>query len=541
MIDPDKRNAIYQLHTAGMSQREISRRLQVSRNAVQRIVRQQGQPPRNERQDKIQIDRELLERLYRECQGWVERMHERLREEEQISVGYSTLTRLLRELGIGRVKSTRCDHVPDEPGAEMQHDTTIYQVKLAGQRTKVVASLIYLRYSKRKYLRFYRAFNRFAMKCFLHEALMFWGYVALQCVIDNTNLARLRGAGSTAIIVPEMAAFARRYGFQFVCHAINHPNRKAGNERSFRTVETNFLPGRTFDSLEDLNAQAHAWATERMEQRPHSKTGLIPAQLFEHECLYLRALPTHLEAPYEVQQRGTDAYGYVAFQANYYWVPGTRRDSVKLLQYADRVRIFLAHGHECLAEYPLPPDGTRNQRYSPAGQPRPRFQPSNRRRDARPEETRLRAIDPRVAAYLDFALTAPGVVQRHRFTRELFTLSRKVTSGTFVQTIERAHRYRVVDLPTLRSIAWFCISQQHESFSPPEIEFDNDFRQRPAYLEGCLTEEPDLSIYDKLLEDKLEDKRDHGNAEDNENDADHKTAEDKAHRPNQETEDDHEK
>ena len=57
----------------------------------------------------------------------------------------------------------------------------------------------------------------------------------------------------------------KRYGFQFFCHALDHPNRKAGNERSFRTVETNFLPGRTFESLEDLNEQAKQWATERME------------------------------------------------------------------------------------------------------------------------------------------------------------------------------------------------------------------------------------------------------------------------------------
>ena len=76
-------------------------------------------------------------------------------------------------------------------------------------------------------------FNRFAMKCFLHEALMFWGYAARQCVIDNTNLARLRGSGKQAVIVPEMAAFAERYGFQFLCHAIRHPNRKAGEETKF--------------------------------------------------------------------------------------------------------------------------------------------------------------------------------------------------------------------------------------------------------------------------------------------------------------------
>ena len=105
----------------------------------------------------------------------------------------------------------------------------------------MIASLLYLRYSKRKYLKFYRVFNRFAMKCFLHEALMFWGYSAPNNMIDNTNLARLRGTGKHAIIVPEMEAFARRYGFQFICHEIGHSNRKAGEERGFWTTETNFF------------------------------------------------------------------------------------------------------------------------------------------------------------------------------------------------------------------------------------------------------------------------------------------------------------
>ena len=109
------------------------------------------------------------------------------------------------------------------------------------------------------------------MKCFLHEALMFRGYAAKQCVIDNTNLARMRGAGKRAVIVPELAAFAWRYGFKFVCHAIDHPNRKAGNERAFWNVETNFPTGRTFASLENLSEQAVQWATVRMEQRPLTK------------------------------------------------------------------------------------------------------------------------------------------------------------------------------------------------------------------------------------------------------------------------------
>lgn len=226
MIDPDMRNAIYQLHQAGMQVRQISRQLKVSRNSVRAIIAQQGAVGRKRRKDKIQLDPELLRRLYQTCDGWSQRVHEKLVEEEGIDVSYPTLTRLLRELGLGKKLPARCARVPDQPGAEMQHDTSPYRIQLARQRVKLVASLLYLRYAKRRYLKFYRVFNRFAMKCFLHEALMFWGYTSRVCIIDNTNLARLRGSGKRAVIVPEMVSFGERYGFRFVCHEIGHANRK---------------------------------------------------------------------------------------------------------------------------------------------------------------------------------------------------------------------------------------------------------------------------------------------------------------------------
>ncbi len=495
MIDPDTRSAIYRLHLAGMPLREISRRLHIGRNTVRRIITHQGgAPPTTVREGKIHVDPELLEQLYRQCEGWRQRVHEILTEEKGVQISYPTLTRLLRELGLSRATSrdARCDHVPDEPGAEMQHDTSPYQIKLSDRRTRLVASLLYLRYSKRRYLKFHRTFNRFAMQCFFHEALTYWGYSAWRCIIDNTNLARLRGSGRRAVIVPEMASFAKRYGFEFICHELGHSDRKAGEERSFWTVETNFLKGRTFESLEDLNHQAFQWATVRMEQRPVRKSGLIPAKAFEHEQNFLARLPEHLPPPYQPHQRGVDEYGYAAFQGNYYWVPGESREDVKLLEYAGHVKIYQLR--KCVAEYPLPADGVKNERISPQGQPPPRRWPKHRKHGAQQEEQRLRAMGAEVAAYVDYAQQTPGI-QRHRFLRELFALSRRVTPTVFRRAVERALRYRVVDIETLERVAWLCTSQADPS--TPEVDVDDSYRQRPAYQEGCLTDEPDLTIYDQ--------------------------------------------
>ena len=491
MIATDKRKAIFLLHQQGMGVRQIARHLGVSRNTVRDIIQQEGATPHTVRSDKQQIDPELLRRLYAQCEGWMQRVHEKLTEEEGINVKYSTLTRMLRDLGISTPPQERCQRVPDEPGAEMQHDTSLYRIKLADQPVTLIASLLYLRYSKRRYLKFYRTFDRFQMKCFFHEALTYWGYTARHCIIDNTNLARLRGTGPNALIVPEMEAFSQQCRFEFRCHAIDHCDRKGGEERSFWTVETNFLPGRTFPDFPDLNQQAFHWATGRMENRPQGKAGLIPAQAFEYERAFLIRLPPYLSAPYRIHERATDQYGYIAFAGNYYWVPGTRRQELKVLQYSDHLQLYQAR--HCVAQYPLPaaPD-VKNQRFSPEGLPAPPHQPNNRKHSSQEEEKRLRAIAPAVAAYLDFALPTPGL-QRHQFVRRLFALSQRMTPELFGKSLQRAAQYQITSLDTIERIALLYLGQGDGYL--PGAQVQEHYQERPAYQEGSLTEKPDLSLY----------------------------------------------
>jgi len=122
MIEPDKRKAIYLLHKEGMGVREISRHMSISTNTVDTIIGQAGELPQTTRKDKIEIDTELVSRIYQQCDGRVQRTHEMLSEQHGIRIGYSTLARMLRELGFGKSQKKRCHRVPDEPGAEMQHE-----------------------------------------------------------------------------------------------------------------------------------------------------------------------------------------------------------------------------------------------------------------------------------------------------------------------------------------------------------------------------------------------------------------------------------
>jgi len=485
MIGADQRKAIFALHEGGMPAREMARRLHVARSTVQTIIVQGGAMPPNARPERRVVDEELLRRLYRECDGWIQRVHEKLGE-AGVRIAYPTLTHRLRKLGISPRQQKRCGQVPDEPGIEMQHDTSVYRLKLGEQSVRVVGSLLYLRYSKRRYLRFYRSFNRFRMKCFLHEALSYWGHAAGRCVIDNTNLARLAGLGAAAVMHPEMAAFARQYGFHFLCHEKGHCNRKAGEERGFFTVESNFFPGRTFTSLADLNVQALDWATVRMEARVQGITRLIPAKAFESERSFLQALPPHLPAPYQLHQRATDQYGYAAFDGNYYWVPGCGRDEVMVLEYAAAVKLYQAR--ECVAEYPLPPDGIKNAKFSPPGEPKPRGEPQ-RRRGSEAEEQHLRALGAAVGAYLDFM--AGQKRYNHEFIRKLLGLSRRMSAELFVQSVARAHKYRISEVATIERIARLYFNEGEL----PLADIDEAFTERAAYREGFLTDPPDPALY----------------------------------------------
>ena len=492
MIEPDKRKAIYLLSQQGIGVREIARSLNISANTVTTIVAQKGEMPQVVRKDKMQIDPDILIQLYSQCQGRAQRVHERLTEEQGVCVAYSTLTQMLREQGFGKTPSNRCGQEPDKAGAEMQHDTSPYRVRFGLRSVLVQGSLLYFRYSKIRYLKFYRSFTRFHMKCFLYEAFVHWGYAAETCIIDNTNLARLRGTGKDAVIVPEMEQFARQYGFAFVCHEKGHANRKAGNERGFYTVETNFFPGRSFESLEDMNRQAFQWATVRSANRPTGKTRLIPSVTFEYEKPYLKKLPPYVEPPYCIHERGTDQYGYASFDGNFYWIPGTKRHDVKILQYGDHLKIY--HARNLLGRYLLPADGVKNEVIPPEGCPRPSHRPTHRKKPTAREEKILRSLDKTIDDYLEFAAAKSGK-PKHRFIRELFGLYQKIARPVFIQAVGRALKYRITDIGTIENIVILKLNNGDVNMPPPEI--DPDFQNRDVYIEGCYADEADLSIYDE--------------------------------------------
>ncbi len=120
--------------------------------------------------------------------------------------------------------------------------------------------------------------------------------------------------------------------------------------------------------------------------------------------------------------------------------------------------------------------------------------PIYRKKPTAHEEKILRSSCETVDRYLNFALPKSGK-SRHRFVRALFGLYRKTASAVFVQAVERALKYRVTDIKVIENIVFVILKDGSFDIAPPEI--DPDFQNREAYIEGCFTDEIDLSIYDR--------------------------------------------
>jgi hypothetical protein len=157
------------------------------------------------------------------------------------------------------------------------------------------------------------------------------------------------GSGKDAVPGAEMAALAQRFGFSFMAHELGDKNRSGRVERPFHYIEHNFYPGRSFESLQDLNEQLRTWC-DKVRRLPKRRLRSTPAELFAAEKSALRPLPLHVPEVYDLHPRRVGVEGYVQLHTNRYPVPDVLIGRpLQLHETANKVRIF--DGHKLVAEY----------------------------------------------------------------------------------------------------------------------------------------------------------------------------------------------
>jgi transposase len=456
MLSQAQRSTILELSQQGVSKREIARLLSISRLAVRKVLRSNSTAvPELYRPEKAEPYRQQILELFHTCKGNLVRVHEELLA-SGAELSYPALTAFCRRHGIGYAPPAPAGEYHFLPGEEMQHDTSPHELELAGKKRKVQTASAVLCYSRMLFFQCYPRFQRFDCKVFLTDALRYFGGATEQVMIDNTHAVVLRGTGREMVPVPEMDAFAERFGFRFLAHELGHANRSARVERPFWFIENNFLAGRTFASWEDLNQQAREWC-DKVNSTYKKHIRAVPRELFAVERLHLKPLPAWIPEVYRLYQRLVDLEAYVALHSNRYSVPldwiGRR---VEVRESKDKIEIQLdarrlvthhriadaEHRRVGLAEH-RPPRGQR--------MPRP---------DPHPEENAIVTAAPELAEYV------AGLKQRSRkivtlALRQLLRLVREYPREPLLGAVREAARYGLYDLDRLERMILRRVTREY--------------------------------------------------------------------------------
>jgi hypothetical protein len=431
------------MNSQRVSIREMARLLRLSRQVIRQVLRSNSTlVPEIHRAEKAQLYRPQILDLLSTCKGNLVRVHEELTA-GGAALSYQALTAFCRRHGLGQSPSEPAGQYHFEPGVEMQHDTSPHEVKVGGKTYKAQTASAVLCYSRLLFFQINPTFQRFDCKVFLTEALRYMGGTPHQIMIDNTHVVVLRGTGRAMIPVPEMEAFAERFGFDFVAHERGDANRSGRVERPFSFIENNFLAGRTFSSWNDLNHQARQWC-DRVNATYKKHIRAVPRELFAVERLHLKPLPAWIPEVYRLHERTVDVEGYVSLHATRYSVPVSwigRR--VEVRETGDKVEIELDARHLVTHVRTMAP----SQRITLAEHKPPRGE-RVKLIERHPEEQALLQTAPEIAGYVA-ELKQKGRKVVALSLRHLLRLLREYPREPFLAAVREAAQYGLYDLDRL--------------------------------------------------------------------------------------------
>jgi transposase len=308
----------------GQSVRAISRRLQLARKTVRKMLNRAptrkppSDPPRGSALDLY--DAEIRRLLNDTPEMTAPAVLEQLR-----PIGYTGGITILRD----RLRRFR-PRAPREafltldfaPGAAFQVDWADFGFALPGCPRRVSAFVMVACYSRYLYLEFTvsQAMGAF-LRC-MERGLQFFGGVATADIFDNMKTVVQSHTPHATVFNGRFLDYAKARGFAVIACNVRRGNEKGRVERPIGFVRSRFWPGRRFTDLMDLNTQAHRWRDEHANARVHDQTGKVPVLVFRHEeQRKLKPIPA---APFDVDD--VEPYSVtksfrVSFDRNRYSVP----------------------------------------------------------------------------------------------------------------------------------------------------------------------------------------------------------------------------
>lgn len=222
------------------------------------------------------------------------------------------------------------------PGKQAQMDWGItHYVDEHGVIHKTPAFIMIMGHSRSKYVEFTKRCDFYSLLKCMVNAFEYFGGVPQTVLTDRMKTVIDGSEAGKPLWNKRFEDFAADMGFvPKVCRP-RRPQTKGKVERLVDYVKDNFLPGRQFTDIDDLNHQALLWC-RKVDNKRHGTTGEIPLIALEYEPLAPLPSRTVLDK-YKWETRKVLRDGFISFDGAKYGVPW---------QYSGReVRVRICNDH----------------------------------------------------------------------------------------------------------------------------------------------------------------------------------------------------
>ncbi|MBF0453061.1 MAG: IS21 family transposase [Candidatus Magnetomorum sp.] len=266
--------------------------------------------------------------------------------------GYSILKNYVRVIRPRNKKRPRppIDH---PPGYEAQMDWSPHKVIIGGKEQIVHTGSIVLCYSRWIFMRHFTDETLESVISLHEQAFQELGAIPEIITYDNmTTVGRHVGPGKVWIN-PRFERFSKEYGFEIVILPPGAKERHGKVERPFHYIENNFLAGREFDDMEDLNNRADQWRWNKANVRIHGTVKQKPVDRLEREMPYLKRLPINsADVNYkEVDRKINIDFCVVINNKRYSVNPDLIGEKAKVRLYQDHLEIWVNNELHCKHMY----------------------------------------------------------------------------------------------------------------------------------------------------------------------------------------------
>ena len=206
------------------------------------------------------------------------------------------------------------------PGKQAQMDWGIvHYVDELSVIHKAPAFVMILGHSRAKYVEFTKRCDFYSLLRCMVNAFEYFGGVPEIVLTDHMKTVIDGSEAGKPLWNSRFESFAADIGFvPKVCRP-RRPQTKGKVERLVDFLKDNFLPGRQFTDVEDLNQQALTWC-RHVDSKIHGTTGEIPLRALKQEPL-LHLPEITIRDKYRWEMRKVSRDGFVSFDGARYGVP----------------------------------------------------------------------------------------------------------------------------------------------------------------------------------------------------------------------------